>query len=260
MNNASIHANCHNYAVLMDRWEVLTKRNGWHSTELSREADYPILAIENDAAKEATSGGVYISAGVHGDECAPNWALLDWAETLGTSELLGDRPLVILPCLNPHGLVENTRLDPHGVDLNRNFQNADLPLIKAWQEFLRGRRFEIAINLHEDYDSDGIYLYELSHSKSIGDRLLSACEALIPRETTNEIDGTEMVHGLLKRTGDIEQIAEKELGGWPESVWLHLKHATDAFTFETPSEMDLDKRIKAHRRFIEAAISAALDG
>lgn len=246
----------HSYTDLKDRWDALTKRNGWHSIELQSNSEYPVLAIENDAARKTTSGGFYLSAGVHGDECAPVWALLNWTEENGSSNSLDDRPLVILPCLNPHGLVENTRLDSCGIDLNRNFQNPELPLMKAWQSFLNGRQFDLALNLHEDYDSGGIYLYELNRNESLGDRLLSACEDLIPRETATEIDGTEMVDGLLKRTDDIERIANEELNGWPESIWLYLKHATDAFTFETPSEMDLNRRIKTHQRFIETAILA----
>lgn len=253
-----MHSNAHNYTLLLERWNALTQRHGWHSTELHRESDYPVLVIENNAARETATGGFYLSAGVHGDECAPVWALLNWAESIGPSSSLDSQPLVILPCLNPHGLVENTRLDSHGTDLNRNFQNADLPLIKAWQSFLQGRRFDLALNLHEDYDSGGIYLYELNRDASLGDHLLSACEDLIPRENASEIDGTEMVNGLLKRTDDIERIVEEELKGWPESIWLHLKHSTNAFTFETPSELDLDRRIKAHQRFIESAVSKRL--
>ncbi len=249
-------ATSHNYSVLEKRWNTLAQKMGWHITTLYRESDYPVLAIQNDAAQKSVSGGFYLSAGVHGDECAPVWALLNWAETNGSSPTLDDRPLVILPCLNPHGLINNERLDSHGIDLNRNFQNADLPLIQEWQDFLRERQFDLALNLHEDYDSGGIYLYELSRNKSLGDRLLAACEEIIPRETATEIDGTEMLNGLLKRTDDIERIAEEDLGGWPEAIWLHLKHSTDSFTFETPSEMDLDRRINAHERFIETAIQS----
>jgi hypothetical protein len=248
----------HSYTDLKDRWDSLTKRNGWHSIELQSNSEYPVLAIENDAARKTTSGGFYLSAGVHGDECAPVWALLKWAESIESSAPLNSRPLVILPCLNPYGLLENTRLDSRGTDLNRNFQNADLPLIGEWQRLLQGRQFDLAVNLHEDYDAAGIYLYELSRNPSIGDTLLHACEEIIPRETASEIDGTDMVNGLLERTDDIERIANEELGGWPESIWLYLKHSTNACTFETPSEMDLDRRIKAHRLFIENAILAHL--
>ncbi len=248
----------HNYNRLLERWKPIVDRNGWHSHELGQDGGHKIVAFENDAAKQFSTGGIYLSAGVHGDECAPIWALLNWANAIESNSSLHSRPLVILPCLNPHGLVENTRLDSCGTDLNRNFQNADLPLIGEWQRFLQGRRFDLALNLHEDYDATGIYLYELSRKQSIGDNLLRICEEIIPRETANQIDGANMVNGLLERTDDIEHIANEELEGWPESIWLYLRHSSDACTFETPSEMDLDRRIKTHQQFIEAAIQARL--
>lgn len=250
--------NPHNYTSLLERWKPIVDRNGWHSHELGQDGGHKIVAFENEAAKQCSTGGFYLSAGVHGDECAPVWALLKWAESIEPTSRLNSRPLVIMPCLNPHGFIQNTRLDSRGTDLNRNFQNAELPLMGTWQGFLQGRKFELAVNLHEDYDSAGIYLYELSWKRSIGDTLLSACEEIIPREAAHEIDGTEIVNGLLKRTDDIEHIANEELGGWPESIWLYLKHSSDACTFETPSEMDLDRRIKAHQRFIKTATLAHL--
>lgn len=251
--SALLHSG-HDYEILKSRWAALCKRNGWKVTELSEEGGYPVLAIENPAASEEASGGLYISAGVHGDECAPVWGLLQWAEESGNAEIVDNRPLVILPCLNPFGLVENTRLDSRGDDLNRNFQNTDIPLIKAWQQFLNGRRFDTGLNLHEDFDASGIYLYEVTRRESLGETLLAACEDIIPRETADSVDGSTLANGLLNRTDNIEQVVEEDLDGWPETIWLHLHHATDSFTFETPSEMELSRRIKTHRRFVEAVV------
>ncbi len=243
----------HDYKILKSRWEALSERNGWKVTELSKEGGHPVLVIENAAASEKQPGGLYVSAGVHGDECAPVWGLLQWAEESGNAEYFADHPLVILPCLNPYGLVENTRLDSCGIDLNRNFQNTDVPLIKAWQQYLDGRSFCTALNLHEDFDAGGIYLYELTRSESVGDTLLAACEEVIPRESADSVDGSEFVNGLLSRTEGIEKVVEEDLDGWPETIWFYLHQATDSFTFETPSEMDLDRRIEAHHRFVESA-------
>ena len=238
---------------MLERWKSLAAAKEWSIRELGQDEGYPILAIENDAAKRSSSNGLYVSAGVHGDECAPVWALLEWAASAEA-----DFPLVLLPCLNPHGLVENTRVTSSRIDLNRSFQNTELPLIREWQNFLGSRRFDAAINLHEDYDANGIYLYELARDDSIGDDLLGACEALIPRETSSDVDGHEMRNGLLQRSGDVERIAREDLGGWPESIWLYLNHETNAYTFETPSEMDLERRVATQRRFIDRIVELKL--
>ena len=245
----------HDYGQLEARWKDLAKRVGWKLTIFSEESGYSVLALENAAAVEQVVGGSYLSAGVHGDECAPVWGLLDWAEEKLSK--LDDKPVVIFPCLNPYGLIENTRRDGNGIDLNRHFQDPNIPLIAAWQGFLEERCFDIAVNLHEDFDAGGIYLYELARSESPGHRLLAACEDLISRETAAVVDGSEFANGLLRRKASEEEmrrVVDQDLDGWPEAIYLYLERAKDSFTFETPSEMDLDKRIATHRRFLEAVI------
>lgn len=244
----------HDVGFLYEEWDRLVSKKGWKKTEIFRAGDWSVFAVENEAAASGKEGGLYVSAGVHGDECAPVWGLLEWAGA--HVEKLKDLPLVVFPCINPHGIVENTRLDGDGRDLNRNFQNPDLPVIAAWQTFLAGRKFDFAVNLHEDYDATGTYLYELARSESIGHRLLSACEKWVGRETAEQVDGSEFDNGLLRREVDeksLREIVESDLGGgWPEAIWLYLHHARDSFTFETPSELDLSRRIAAHREFLTA--------
>lgn len=241
----------HDYETLLKRWESVGERDDLSLKVLCEVGGYPVLVIENEQAAAGEPGGIYLSAGVHGDECAPVWALLQWAES--DPAALRSRPLVIFPCLNPHGFVGNTRRDHRGIDLNRCFENADCPLIASWQRFLEGRHFEVALNLHEDYDAGGIYLYELSRGASPGEGFLAVCEGLIPREMASVVDGSDFHRGLLSRSGDLEKVVEEELGGgYPEAILLFLKYAANAFTFETPSELDLLLRIQTHHAFIEA--------
>lgn len=243
----------HDFEFLVEEWDRLCRDRGWKQTVIAEVDGYPVLAVENGIASEGGKDGIYVSAGVHGDECAPPWALLEWAESLAEGD--GIRPMVLFPCLNPVGIIDNTRVDQDGVDLNRNFQNPDIPVIGAWQKFLEGRSFQVALNLHEDYDATGIYLYELARSESIGDSLLASCEDLIRRETSDLVDGSDFQNGLMQREVDDEslrEVVERDLeGGWPEAIWLYLHYSKDSFTFETPSEMALDRRVATHRRFLE---------
>lgn len=242
----------HDYERLAARWVAVAESRGWRVTEWFRDGEFPVLAVENEASSLRKPGGTYISAGVHGDECAPPWALIDWAEKV---ELPDETPLLVFPCLNPYGFVENLRRNREGIDLNRHFQDAGIPVIRAWQEFLEGRRFDCAIHLHEDFDARGIYLYELARSESRGEEFLEACEEIIPRETAESVDGSDFENGLLRRSIDEEtlrRVVEEDLGGgWPEAIWLWLHHARDTFTFETPSEFALGDRIAAQRRYLE---------
>lgn len=228
-------------------------RRGLKISVIYEAGGYPVIALENARALAGEPGGVYLSAGVHGDECAPVWGLLHWAESHPT--LLQRRSVVIFPCLNPYGLVENTRRDLNGVDMNRCFQDLECPLIHAWTKFLEGRCFDLSLNLHEDYDVAGIYLYELARDKSRGEELLAACEGIIPREMAGIVDGSAFDRGLFLRREGLEKLVEDDLGGgYPESILLFLRFCRNSYTFETPSEHDLGLRIEAHETFIRAFV------
>ncbi|MEM9282071.1 MAG: M14 family metallocarboxypeptidase [Verrucomicrobiota bacterium] len=246
----------HDVERLLSRWEDLARRRGWQRTVLSEESGIQVLAFENEIAAPG-SEGLYLSAGVHGDECAPVWGLIEWAESEGAEKFFQNHQVTLVPCINPHGLIENTRVDHAGRDLNRCFQDESVEVVGAWQSFLKGKRFRMAINLHEDYDAGGIYLYELVRGTSRGHSLLDVCENVIPRETASDVDGSEFDRGLLSRANDddeVRQVAAEELDGWPEAIWLYLNHTDESLTFETPSEMALERRIAAHRSFIDAAV------
>lgn len=242
----------HDYPALLERWLSLAQNHALDLQSLCEVRGYPVLALQNEAAARGAAGGLYVSAGVHGDECAPVWALLEWAESALSA--LTDTPIVLFPCLNPVGLMENTRRDADGLDLNRHFGTADHYLIGPWQRFLQGRRFERSLHLHEDYDAMGIYLYELTRGTPCGEPYLEACESLIPRERAERIDGNPFVRGLFAHSGDLEaHVADHLGGGYPEAIQLFLHHSKVSYTFETPSERDLNLRIAAQRAFLEVA-------
>ncbi|MDH4408662.1 MAG: M14 family metallocarboxypeptidase [Verrucomicrobiales bacterium] len=245
----------HDYRLLLGLWEETCLASGLHCEAICKVGELPVLKVENAFAAAGVPGGLYVSAGVHGDECAPVWALLEWVTS--APSILRECPVTIFPCLNPVGLIENTRRDGSGIDLNRSFADASQPVIAAWQQALVGRRFDVSVNLHEDYDATGIYLYELTRRESRGDQLLLACETHLHRDSAIVIDGSDFENGLLVRTTEIEQVVEEQLGGgYPEAILLFLKYAEMSYTFETPSESDLLLRIAAHRAFLEAVAEA----
>jgi murein peptide amidase A len=245
----------HDFKRLAQRWRELAASQKWTCSILAEAGGFPILQIQHVPEPETrVSRPVYFSAGVHGDECAAVWGLLFWAEQQAAR--LSGQPFLIFPCFNPYGLVHNTRVDQDGVDLNRIFHEETHPVMGRWQAELAGRRFERSVHLHEDYDATGIYLYELSRELSQGDSLIRKCEDIIPRERDGLVDGREFVSAV-RCAGEAEvyRIVEEELGGgMPEAIYLFLNQAGASFTFESPSEFDLGRRIEVHRRFLDAVM------
>lgn len=237
---------CHDFERLAKRWAAVADRAGLAPREIGRHDGLPLLALERPGA----SGGplVYLSAGIHGDEPGGTEGLLLWAQ-----ERLGAWPeagFVILPCLNPFGLIHNLRTDAAGRDLNRGWQRPDTPVAGAVRRFAGGRRFDLALTLHEDFDAAGVYVYEpLGGGRRApwGERLLEA--APLAADPRGVIDGSRSRGGVIRR-----RITKGTLPEWPEAVWLLLERAGRVFTIETPSELGIAERAVCQAAFIEAAL------
>lgn len=201
----------------------------------------------------AREGGVYLSAGVHGDEPAGTEALVTWAEQ--NAARLATLPLLLFPCLNPHGLAANSRHDAGGHDINRSFHNGRHAVARSVSRLVESTRFSAALHLHEDYDAEGAYVYELTRKdEGWGRKLLAAADPLIPRDHRPRIDGRHAADGLIRRR---VTAATFEKIGLPEAVWLWFGHTDRSFTFETPSEFALGQRVAAQVAVIAETVRLA---
>ena len=244
----------HDYRHLVERWRALARRAGVRMRKLARTDGCDVFVLQTAALK--SEGGIYISAGIHGDEPAASQGLLAWAEA--NAARLRDLPLLLFPCLNPWGLTHNTRVDSNGDDLNRMFHREDVPVIGAIRKLIAGHRFALALQLHEDYDGEGFYLYEVQRTPPYwGEKLLAAAARHIAIEPRGRIDGRLARGGLVRRRVDQRRFGRV---GYPEAIWLHLHHSERTFTIESPSEFALERRIRAHVAVIDAAVRLALRG
>ncbi len=244
----------HDSALLARRWAVLAKRSGMEWRKFAAAGDFPIHAAESPDARTDRRATIYFSAGVHGDEAAAPWGLLEWAED--NIELLRAHRFLIFPCLNPHGIANNTRVDQRGVDINRTFNNIREPLIAAWRKVVGEREISLALCLHEDYDAQGCYTYELRRKPgTLSPKVLHDCSKIIPPDTRGKIDGRTMKNGHFLRRGNFDL---PNLPGLPEAIVLHQLGAEVTLTFESPSEFSLLDRIAVQKEFIRSALNHEL--
>lgn len=235
----------HDYRHLVARWRAVARAAKLPLRPLLRVDGYPHFLFRTPALQE--TGGIYVSAGIHGDEPAATEGLIAWAEK--HVRKLRDWPLFLLPCLNPWGLVGNVRMNARGLDLNRMFHVKREPVVEAMRAAVAQRQFSAAVMLHEDYDAQGVYLYEVQRVRPYwGEALLEAATAHLPIDPRLRIDGRKVVSGLHRRRVDRKRFAAI---GYPEAIWLHLEHAQRAFTFETPSEFALERRVAAQVAVLE---------
>jgi predicted deacylase len=250
----------HDYRFLISRWRKVARCAGLKMSPLAEESGHQVFALRSRAL--GPRGGLYLSAGIHGDEPASTEALVAWAEKHVAS--LGELPCLVFPCLNPWGLINNSRVDALGRDLNRVFHKDEPGSIHALKQAIKAHHFALALALHEDYDGQGVYIYEIERSKPFwGEALLEAARPFLPIEGRTSIDGRRATGGLLRRKIRLEKFRKM---GYPESVYLHVHHARRTFTIETPSEFALHDRVSAQvaileecvRRFASEADSAPL--
>lgn len=242
----------HDYRHLVERWRGVARAAGVPVKRLARADGYDLIYLRTPAL--STAGGIYISAGIHGDEPASTEGLIAWAERIGKP--LAKIPLLLLPCLNPWGLVRNIRGNSQGIDLNRGFHLKDEPTVQALRKVIAGHQFSAALMLHEDYDAHGAYIYEIQRVPPYwGEALLAAARKHLPADPRTRIDGRKVANGIYRRRIDWRRFARV---GYPEAIWLHQEHSARTFTFETPSEFALERRVAAQVAVIEETRRRAL--
>jgi hypothetical protein len=248
MSTFPTHHRSHDYDLLIKEWKALAKHGGLKMKPFIRQGENVLHVITSPELKHDERETLYISTGVHGDESAPPWALLKWAtENL---KLLHTHRFLILPCVNPHGLMHNTRVDHRGVDINRTFHDLSDPLIAAWHKLVAGRTFTLALNLHEDYDAQGIYAYELNgEGQTVSREILEDCAHVLPLDGRAKIDGRKSDRGLIQ-----PRRIPRDLPGMPEAIVLYQMGAMVTITFESPSEFSLEDRIAVQKKFIESSL------
>lgn len=211
------------------------------------EAGLPHFVVESNRSIPDIPA-VYLSAGIHGDEPAATEALIGWAEN--NLSQLATLNLQIFPCLNPWGLLNNQRTNAAGIDLNRTYNDSNVASTKAHLNEIKGRYFDLALTLHEDYDAHGLYLYEIQKKRPYwGEQLLESARHIMVSDNRRKIDTSRPKMGIIRRRVTPELMAEH-----PEAFVLFFHHAVRTFTIETPSEHALPLRVDAHIAVIERAI------
>lgn len=194
---------------------------------------------------------VYISSGIHGDEPAGPLAI---QRLLQEDNWPGDVGLTLCPCLNPTGFLLNQRENARGIDLNRQYLHLEAEETRAHVEWLqRQPGFDVAICLHEDWESQGFYLYELNpdHRPSHAEKIIREVAGVCPIDASSEIEGRPAHNGIIRPSVDPLTRAQ-----WPEAFWL-LKHKTrHSYTLEAPSDFPLETRVAA----LVTAVKVVLEG
>jgi murein peptide amidase A len=242
------HHRAHDYSHLIARWRALAKRAGMKMQRVAAGAEFPIYTVRSPRLPR--TGVIYISAGIHGDEAGATEGLVTWAERNVT--ILQKYPFFLVPCVNPWGLVNNSRTDSARRDLNRSFHRDDIADMTLLKQAINKYQYSLVLTLHEDYDAVGLYIYEIPGTEPYwGEKLLDAARRFIPPDQRPMIEGREAKNGMVRPVIDMNVFEEM---GLPEAVYLRLRGCGRVFTIETPSEFGLERRVEAQIAVIRQSI------
>jgi len=241
----------------LDAVKTQAQQCGFSIQSLGEKEKFPIYWLERPAATLGAPA-VFISTGVHGDEPAGPLAVLELMRKENPA-LSRSVKWCISPMLNPTGFARNIRENKDGVDLNRDFLNTRSKEVEFLMNKLESTHpFDLALLLHEDWESSGFYLYDLDSNpdpalaKSIVEEV-AACTVVDTNET---IDGMNAASGIISVNMDQAESDPKLEGQWPEAFYLvHKSLAARQYTLEAASSLDMDTRVKSLSTAVKAAIS-----
>lgn len=227
---------------------------GFTYADYGRAHGYPIPGLvrhPEDGDGKTRRRHIYFSAGIHGDEPAGPLALL---QLLRENALPQCHHYYICPLLNPGGIALGTRNNPEDIDLNRDYASFRSRETQSHRDWLLPslNALHLSIHLHEDWEMEGFYFYELPCpvQGSRAAAIRSAAARHLPIETSSEIDGHPASDGVIAPTNTREN-----LEGWPEALFFRENFGGSNYTLETPSKRDLGTRVRAQA----AACLAAID-
>ncbi|AOS45611.1 murein peptide amidase A [Lacunisphaera limnophila] len=236
--------------VFTPRFAAAARRAGFEATTFGEIDGHPLIAYTKHTA--ATRPRIYVSAGIHGDEPAPPWALLSLME----AGFFDDTATwFVCPLINPTGFLRQTRENAAGTDLNRDYKEPQSPEVRAHVGWLqRQPEFDLVICLHEDWEAQGFYLYELNalNQPSLAPVMIETARLHGPIESAAVIDGREAAE-----PGIIRPINDPLLRDtWPEAIYLRHHHGPLHYTLETPSARPFAERLTTLSAVLRAARAA----
>jgi hypothetical protein len=237
-NNGRYHGETIDIDHLLRELHDAARSRHWQSETILEHPEVGLRVYHRPCPGAATN--LYLSTGIHGDEPAGPLAMLQLVQ----EDHWPQANLWLVPCVNPTGFRRNTRENAQGIDLNRDYRDPQSLEVRAHVAWLhRQPCFDLTLVLHEDWESNGFYVYELNPEEkpSYAEAIIEAVGALCPIETAERVDNWDCRAGIIRPPTD--PLTRPQ---WAEALWLIANKSPQSYTLETPSDYELKLRTKAH--------------
>jgi len=219
------------------------------------QLNFPILALHKKCISPKAS--IHLTAGIHGDEPAGSLAILKLLQEKAFPE---EFDVTLFPLLNPEGMQAITRENSQSMDINRDYLQLKTPEARCHTDWLQKntRRFDVSINLHEDWESTGYYLYENNPYRevSVAAEILQAVKPITGIETAEVIDTCPAQNGII-RVHELKVSGLLQDNEWPETFYMMKHYTRHSYTLESPSNAyPLEKRTETHYQAVKVVLHA----
>ncbi|MBA4146893.1 MAG: M14 family metallocarboxypeptidase [Verrucomicrobia bacterium] len=218
--------------------KIAAEQTGWRPDSFSIPNGQDLVAYHRRGTKPQNR--LYLSTGIHGDEPAGPLAIL---EMLRENHWPDHIDLWLCPCINLTGFPLNTRENASGIDLNRDYRHGQSPEVRTHIAWLAQQpEFDLAVCLHEDWEANGFYLYELNPDNRLSpaEKIIQNVSRVCPIETADTIDGWPAKAGIIR-----PDISPEDREQWPEALFLLTHKTRQTYTFESPSDFPITTRVQA---------------
>lgn len=251
------------YSDLMERWTRLVAGVKGVKPFLlgkvrAKGRSYPIWMATTPS--EPGKKSICLTGGSHGDEPSGVEAIL------GVMRLFKARPrlmnhfqFTLFLCVNPFGYEHDTRENASGYDLNRQFSRTRPSAeVRYVREALKGKRFDLSIEFHEDIDTGGFYLFEVCRDKKtrMGEAIVREVAKKYPVNQADVIDGFPACRGVIRPMVSDSRFTKwmERRRKWPQAIYLFVNGTSCCITSETPIHLKMLERVDIHLSVLKTAM------
>ena len=248
-NDGRYQGECIDIQYVLQSIKKTATRYGWIRDEFTIPNGAHLVAYRRSG--KLGKRRLYLSTGIHGDEPAGPMAIHNllienrWPEEVD---------VWICPCLNLTGFPLNTRENAEGIDLNRDYRHLASAEVRTHVAWLKQQPdFDLSVSLHEDWEANGFYLYELNPDArlSLAEEIIASVSEVCPIERGDLVDGWPAKDGIIR-----PNVRPEERPQWPETIFLLTHKTRQTYTLESPSDFPLETRVRAQMRAVETILAA----
>lgn len=200
---------------------------------------------------------VLVLAGVHGDAAAGVDYLVDFISKRADPTDAAGYDMDIIPIVNPWGYVHDRPFNRNGVEIGRDFATFDSHEARVVRRFLREKRYDLVIDLREDPDAAGFYMWQYG----LADETVSAGIVSSVQADGYPIEKDTSLVFLKPRNGIVAApmwgLAILRLSRQLTLAGYVRQNVSDVvFAVVTPSQRPLAERVAMQRIAVEMLLSA----